>query len=150
MSKTPGRPIFFIIPGTLFWVLVISGGVTGNTYLIGAGVVLMVVTIVVGLTLQIKAAAAQSARRRALWDSGTPARARVVSVKATGARINHDPEVELVLEVTLPDQPPHTVTHKAYVSQIAVPRVQPDCQLDVRVDPQDKSQVVVDPTITRG
>ena len=71
------------------------------------------------------------------------------SLKDTGARLNDRPKVELELEVTLPDQPPHRATVVAYVSPLAIPRVQPDCSLDVRVDPNDRTQVVVDPSIAK-
>lgn len=148
-STGPGRALFFIIPGTLFWGLVIAGAVTANNTLIGAAVVLAVVTVIVNVTLKIRASAAAGAARADLWARGTPARARVVRLTATGARINHDPEVDLELDVTLPDQPPHRVTVRSFVSSLAVPRVQPDSTIDVRVDPADRTRVVIDPSLTQ-
>jgi hypothetical protein len=146
-SAAPGRALLFI-PGTLFWALVIAGIVTENSALIGAGVVLLVVTVVLTLARKLRAHAAESDAKKELWTRGTPARARVVRLTATGARLNHDPEVELELELAPPDQEPHRVTIRAYVSSLAIPRVQPDCHIDVRVDPADKTRVAIDPGLT--
>jgi len=146
-SAASGRALLFI-PGTLFWVLVIAGIVTANNALIGAGVVLLVVTVVLSLARKLRASAAEGDARKELWTRGTPARARVVRLTATGARTNHNPEVELELELALPDQAPHRVTVRAYVSSLAVPRVQPDCVIDVRVDPADRTRVALDPGLT--
>jgi hypothetical protein len=110
-SAAPGRALLFI-PGTLFWVLVIAGIVTENNALIGAGVVLLVVTVVLTLARKLRAGTPpRTTREKELWTRGTPARARVVRLTATGARLNHDPEVELELEVALPDQEPHRVSN---------------------------------------
>jgi len=146
-SPAPGRALL-VIPGTLFWVLVIAGAVTENNALIGAGVVLLVVTVGLTLTLKVRAGTAKMAAEKELWARGTPARARVVRIKDTGARINRHPKIEFDLEVTLPDQEPYPASLAAYISSIAVPRVQPDCAIDVRVDPADKTRVVLDPALT--
>lgn len=148
-SPTPGRALL-VIPGTLFWVLVIAGAVMKNNALIGAGVVLLVITVGLTLTLRLRAHGANKAAEQQLWASGTPARARVVRIKDTGARINRHPKIEFELEVTLPDQPPFPARLAAYISSIAIPRVQPDCTIDVRVDPADRTRVVIDPDLTPG
>jgi hypothetical protein len=148
-SPAPGRALL-VIPGTLFWVLVIAGAVTKNNALIGAGVVLLVVTVGLTLTLRLRAHGANKAAEQELWTRGTPARARVVRIKDTGARINRHPKIELELAVTVPDQPPFPATLAAYISTIAIPRVQPDCTIDVRVDPTDRTRVVIDPDLTPG
>jgi hypothetical protein len=36
-----------------------------------------------------------------------------------------------------------------YVSSLAIPRVQPGCEIDVRVDPADPANLVVDPALGR-
>jgi hypothetical protein len=145
-SAAPGNALIFI-PGTLFWVLVIAGAVTGSNLLIGGAVALAVVTIVGVLVMRGKAAAREDAARAELWQHGTPTRARVVDLKTTGTRINQSPEVDLELEVTLPDQAPYRVTVRRYISVLSVPRVQPDCMLDVRVDPNDRTKVAIDPAL---
>lgn len=148
-SPTPGRALL-VIPGTLFWVLVIAGAVTANNALIGAGVVLAVVTIGLMLTLKVRAGAAKAAADRDLWTRGTPARARVVAIKDTGARINREPKIDLQLAVTVAGQEPYPVHVEAYISSLAIPRIQPDCQIDVRVDPDDRNHVLIDPALTPG
>lgn len=146
MSAAPGKAILFA-SGALFWGLIIAGAATGNNVLIGVGVGVSVVTIGVTLTLRARGGLALREARKALWAGGKPARARVVSLRKTGARINHDPQVDLELEVQRLGQSPYTVTYRFYVSQLAVPRVQPDCELDVRVDPADDSRVAIDPSL---
>jgi len=148
-SPAPGRALL-VIPGTLFWVLVIAGAVMKNNALIGAGVVLLVVTVGLTLTLKVRAGAARVAAEKQLWADGTPARARVVRIKDTGARINRHPKIEFDLEVTVAGQEPFPANLAAYISSIAVPRVQPDCTIDVRVDPNDRTRVVIDPDLTAG
>lgn len=145
-SAGPGRALLFI-PGTLFWVLVIAGAITKNNILIGVGVAMMIITVGLTIANRVRASVAQSDARKQLWATGTPARARVVALEATGSAINTSPQVDLELEVTLPDQAPRRVTFRVYVSPLAIPRVQPDCMLDVRVDPNDPSRIAIDPNI---
>ncbi len=38
--------------------------------------------------------------------------------------------------------------HRTLVSQMAIPRVQPDTEIDVWVDPTDRESVVIDPKLT--
>jgi inner membrane protein involved in colicin E2 resistance len=66
-SAAPGRALLFI-PGTLFWVLVIAGIVTENSALIGAGVVLLVVTVVLTLARKLRAHAAESDAKQGAVD----------------------------------------------------------------------------------
>ncbi len=129
-------------------VLVLAGISTKNDYLFGAGIVSIVAAILATLALKLRESAAQAVERQRIWTQGTPARARIVALRSTGARINQDPQVVLDLEVTAPGQEPYRVQLTTLVSNLAIPRVQPDCQVDVRVDPKALTRVVIDPALT--
>ena len=146
LENRKGSPLL-IVPGTLFWVLIGVGATTGNDVLIGAAVVLAVVTIVGVLATRVRASGKAKAVRDAVWATGTAATAKVLTLDGTGARINHSPEVAIGLEVTAPGRPPYPATVTTYISDLAIPRVQPGCTLDVRVDPADPTIVVLDPSL---
>ena len=147
-TQSTNQPAALYLFAALSGVLVLAGASTGNDTLFGAGIVAGVAAIFVVLATKLRANAAQAAERQRIWAEGTPARARVVAIRATGSRINQDPRVALDLEVTVPGQEPYRVQLTALVSNLAVPRVQPDCSIDVRVDPQAPTHVVIDPGLT--
>jgi hypothetical protein len=136
-----------VLAGTGFWVLVGTGAVTGNSTLIGLAVVLAAGTAVVVITRAARTASARLAQMNRVWADGLPARAQVVSLEAGSARLNGNPQVELVLDVTVDGREPYRVTVSMFVSTLAIPRVQPGCEIDVRVDPADAAYVVVDPAL---
>jgi hypothetical protein len=145
--KGSPQPLWVIVPGTLFWPLVVIGAVTGNGALIGAAIVLGLVTAIVFITGKVRSSSAARAERERVWAEGTPATATVVSLDGTGASINNDLEVDLVLDVSAAGRPPYRATVRRYVSPLVIPRVQPGCTLDARVDPADPSTVVLDPEL---
>jgi hypothetical protein len=123
------------------------GAVTGNSALIGLAVVLAVATAGVVITRVVRTASARVAEVKRVWADGLPARAQVVSLEAGRGRLNGNPQVELVLDVTVDGREPYGVTVSMFVSTLAIPRVQPGCEIDVRVDPADAANVVVDPAL---
>jgi hypothetical protein len=144
------RGALLFLPGTLFWVLIAAGIITKNNALIGAGVVLAAVTIVTALTLQVRAATAASAARQRLWDTGTPATATIVKLSSgRGGRTNGNPHVELELSVAVPGREAYAARVATTISSLAVPRVQPGCQIAVRVDPADAARLAIDPELAR-
>lgn len=64
--------------------------------LVGAGVI--VVLMLVGLVLIVRMGGRAAADQK-LIDSGSPARAHLVSVESTGTEINHDPRVQMTLRL---------------------------------------------------
>lgn len=75
---------------------------------------------------------------------GRPATARIVRLIDTGTTINHDPVVEFVLEVRLPESEVYEARSKALVSRLDIPQVQPGRVLPVKVDPVDRRRVALD------
>jgi hypothetical protein len=136
------------IPGTLFWGLVIAGVLTEDSALIGAAVGLFAVTAIAVITLKVRASAAARADRRRVWTTGEPGRARVVSIRSPGGGINGHPRVDFELEVTRAHQAPYRTRLNALISELAVPRIQPGCEIEVRVDPDDRENVLIDEALT--
>lgn len=148
MSTQPARQFTASrLFGALCAVLVAAGLATRNDYLFGAGVVVLLVPLFLMFRDMARASAEKAAERQRIWTQGAPAQARVVKLRPTGSRINHDPQVELDLEVLAPGQEPYQVQLITLVSLVALPRVQPECQLDVRFDPADPKRVAIDPAL---
>lgn len=80
--------------------------------------------------------AAGSARRQSLGAS-----AEVTSVKDTGNRFNHNPEVEMTLRVEPADGPPFEAQLRTMVSQVNLPSFQPGARVEVRYDPAAPERV---------
>ena len=89
----------------------------------------------------------REAGHAAAWRDGEAATARVVALRDTGGMVNDHPKVDLTLEVTRRDGTQMTVTERLYIAKLAVPRVQPDCEIAVRLSPDDDNRVVIDPEL---
>jgi hypothetical protein len=146
-STSPGRALLFI-PGTLFWVLVLGGVFTENNAMIGGAVALFFVTAIAAITMKVRSSATEKAERLLIYTRGTPARARVVNIGTKGGGINGHPNIDFELEVTVPGHDPYRASFTALVSKLAIPRIQPDAQIDVRVDPDDRQRVLLDAALT--
>lgn len=144
-SSARGLVIFC---GTLFWPLVIVGGVTGNTTPISCAMVLFFVGAAVAMTTAIKRHRLVTAERRRVWSTGVQGQARVISIGTDGGGLNGNPKVDFDLEVTLPGEPPYRAKVTSLVSKLAIPRIQPECEIAVRVDPEDRNGVLIDDELT--
>jgi hypothetical protein len=140
---------WLVLAGTGFWVLVFAGIFNENGTLLGAAVVLALVTAVIVIRDALRGAAARKAERERVWAVGTPAQAHVVSISTgRGGGFNDHPMIDFVLDVTVGGAPARRLTTSAVISQIAIPRVQPGCEIAVRIDPLDDANLVVDPALT--
>jgi len=131
----------------VFWALVIVAAVEESDLLVGVALAIGAVIAAVLITRAVRRSKARSAQRTRILDEGTLARARIVSAKNNGA-LNNDPYVDFVLEVQPEGGEPYRVEHRTLVSQMAIPRVQPETEIDVWVDPTDPESVVIDPKLT--
>ena len=131
----------------VFWTLVIIAAVNESDVLIGIAFALGAGVAIFAITTAVKRSRARSAARARILDQGTTAKARVISAKNNGA-LNNDPYVDFVLEVQPEGGEPYRVEHRTLVSQMAIPRVQPDTEIDVWVDPTNPNAVVIDPSFT--
>ena len=136
-----------VVPGLMGCALVVGGLTSGNDLMAGLGFGLAGLALVSFFALKISDASAVAAERRRIWKNGRPATARVIALSEVGRGEDH-PEADLELEVRVEGAPPATVKVRSLVSRLAVPRIQPGCEIQVRVDPADGNKVVIDPGLT--
>lgn len=148
MKKTKKLHPLMFLPGTVMWGLFIAGAVTKNTVLIGVGVGVFALTAAVLITRKVKSSSSVRAERKRIWESGQEAKARVVSIGTRGGGINDHPMVDFELDVSVAGRAPYRASVSAIISKLAIPRIQPECELSVRVDPGDISKLVVDAALT--
>jgi len=146
MRKLP-KPLLFL-PGLVFWGLVGTGIATDNDALIGTGVVLFGIVAVAVITWKLRVVAAARGEKRRIWLDGQPGRASVIAISSTGGGINDHPMIDLELDVSLDGATPYRVSVQALISLLAIPRIQPRCEIAVQVDRADRSRVVVDSALT--
>jgi hypothetical protein len=77
-----------------------------------------------------------------LANEGVDGTATIVSMQATGANINMQPELQFQLTVDIGGSQ-STVTHKQVVSPAVIGQLQPGAQVPVKVDPNDHSQLMI-------
>jgi len=131
----------------VFWTLVIIAAVEHSDTLVGIALGLGAVIAILAVTVAIRRSRARRAEHARILDQGTLAKARIVSARNNGS-LNNNPYVDFVLEVQPEGEEPYRVEHRTLVSQMAIPRVQPDTEIDVYVDPSDPQSVVIDPAVT--
>lgn len=101
----------------------------------------MLILIIVGGVLAIAGVAMSLAFVRSRRAAGSPRRpslgasAEVTSVKDTGNRFNHNPEVQMTLRVEPAAGPPFEASVRTVISQVNLPRFQPGARVEVRYDP---------------
>jgi len=139
------RPILFL-PGIVFWALIATAAATGIEALYIAAAVMFALVMLFGLIMKIGRSEVERAEKRRVWQEGRPATARVLFLGSKGGGVNDHPMVDLVLEIQ--DDPPRRVSTSTLISQLAIPRVQPGCDIAVRIDLQDPAHLVVDEALT--
>jgi hypothetical protein len=150
--REPSQPPFplgvlFVLPTILFWFLVIKGATSGDEGDAGryAGYAFGIagVTLAVFAFFKIRQVRARSADQRRAVRDGIRTTARIVSTRVKG-HLNQDPYVVFELEVTPESGATYRTSVTELVSQLAIPRIQPDAVIDVHVHPDDDRFVVID------
>ena len=136
-----------LVPGTLFWPFLIAAIITGNPVVIALTVVLGVGTFAGFGLAAIRKSLREKAVKRRVWASGIPATAKVVKSTANGSLNNH-PYVQMHLEVTDQAGQISYADVRQVISQIHANRTQPGSEFPVKIDPDDRKIVVVDPELT--
>lgn len=77
-----------------------------------------------------------------LANEGVDGTATIVSMQATGANINMQPELQFQLTVDVGGTQ-SSVTHTQVVSPAVIGQLQPGAQVPVKVDPNDHSQLMI-------
>jgi hypothetical protein len=81
-----------------------------------------------------------------LLKTGVSARAVIKQVSDTGVTVNNNPQIKLLLEVSPPTGAPYLVETKTIISRLQPGMYQPGMEIAVKVDPNNKDKVAVDPT----
>jgi hypothetical protein len=76
-----------------------------------------------------------------LANEGVDGTATIVSMQATGANINMQPELQFQMTVDV-NGSQSNVTHTQVVSPAVIGQLQPGAQVPVKVDPNDHSQLM--------
>jgi len=77
-----------------------------------------------------------------LANDGVDGTATIISMVATGATINMQPELQFQMSVDV-NGSVSTVTHTQVVSPAIIGQLQPGAQVPVKVDPDDHSQLMI-------
>ncbi len=77
-----------------------------------------------------------------LANEGVDGTATIISMAATGATINMQPELQFQMSVDIGGNV-STVDHKQVVSPAIIGQLQPGAQVPVKVDPNDHSQLMI-------
>ena len=70
-------------------------------------------------------------------------KALINAIRDTGMTINEDPVVELQMNVTDSDGTVYAVLHQQMVSRLRVGAMQPGAEVVVRIDPADRTKVLI-------
>lgn len=147
VKESQRKFVLLSIPGAFAWGFVIAGFATESDYLKGIGGAIVIGMLVVGFTMKAIDASKQSQALRELEARGEPGTAKVLRISSRGGGINDHPLVQFELEVTFRGQTYKGLT-EAIISQLAIPRIQPGCEIKVMVDPEDRSSILVDADLT--
>lgn len=79
-----------------------------------------------------------------LLQQGVRARAVVVSIEETGARVNNRPECEIKLRVEPHDGEPYITSVRDVVALTQIPQLQPGRPVTVRFDPQNRGEAIIE------
>ena len=82
-------------------------------------------------------------RAKRIYTGGVEARAVLKAVTATGWKVNKIPQYAMQLVVNMSGEEPYTVTVKKTIPDGMLEMFHVGAELDVKVDPKDKSHVVV-------
>jgi len=87
--------------------------------------------------------AEQQQKAQMLMTTGIVGQATVDSINDTGVTVNENPQVEFVLDVTLPGREPYKASLTQVVSRLAIAGFQPGATVPVRVSPDDPQVLMI-------
>ena len=98
-------------------------------------VAIILLTTVSSFAVFYMFARANRKKTEALLATGSQGMAAILSMEDTGMRINDDPRVRLLLNVTIPGYAPYQVQKTLTVPMIKLAQVQPGMNIGVIADP---------------
>lgn len=87
--------------------------------------------------------AEQQQKAQMLMASGLVGQATIDAVNDTGVTVNDNPQVEFVLDVTVPGREPYKASLTQVVSRLAIVGFQPGATVPVRVSPDDPQVLMI-------
>jgi hypothetical protein len=135
-----------VVPWLMGIALVVGGATSDNGTMMSIGFSLAGVAVVLFLILKGTDLSKENAERRRIWKEGRPATAKILKITEIGG--DDHPDVDLEIEVRADGAPATPVKVRSSISRLAIPRIQPGCEIQVRVDPTDSKKVVIDPELT--
>jgi hypothetical protein len=141
------RALLFV-PVLMGCALVVGGFTSDSSVMIGSGFGIAGVAFVIFVILKISDASAAKAERLRIWKTGRVATARVIAIAEAPGSGEDIPEVDLDLELRGEGAAPTPVKVRSLVSRLAVPRIQPGCEIQVWVDPAGGNKILIDPALT--
>ena len=133
-------PLLFV-PGLLGTALIVGGFISETYGMVGAGFGVAGVAAVGMIVLKARDWAAEAAERKRIWTSGRAATAKVIRITEVGG--DDQPDVDLELDIA-----GQQAKVRSVISRLAIPRIQPGCEILVRLDPADAKKIVIDPDLT--
>jgi hypothetical protein len=82
-------------------------------------------------------------KNQSLLKNGEPATAKILKIWETGATLNDQPQIGMLLDVYPKDRPSFQSEAKRFVSILKIPLIQVGCSVEVRFDPHDTSRIAV-------
>lgn len=137
----------FLLAAVLVLALFGAGKATGQDVLVALALLLAAGAILAYIVVGIRGSFAEFAERRRIWEQGQPARAKVVAIRSIGASTSTQ-MINFDLEVHPPGGAPYRAKTFMYIDQLAIPRIQPGCEIEIRIDRTDPRRVVVDASLT--
>jgi len=130
------------------WALIGLGFATDNEHFFGAAAVLFGASLTASFVVQGRRSSAEKAERARVWTLGKPARAVVIDLSSKGGGTNGHPRIDFELEVSAEGEQAYRAYTSVTVDRLAIPRVQPGCTIEVRIDPNNAEHVVIDEKLT--
>ena len=105
--------------------------------IIVAFVVLVVLLVTAGIAVPLWSLRKKKKKAEVLMATGSKGEATVLQLEDTGARINDNPRVNVLLEVRIPEYPPYQVQKTITVPRVRISQIQVGSVIAVLADPRE-------------
>lgn len=140
--------VYLIIMGVIFLVVGIGLAVALNGIPYAGGAMLLMggIFAVVGGGLIVGGViiGRRAAATGQLLTTGIAGQATITAMTQTGVYLNEQPQINMQLLVSLPNQTPYAASHHEFVPLMLLGRLTSGAPLAVRVDPMDLNKIAVD------
>ena len=112
--------------------------------LVVAGVLLVTVVAIIPSIMIFRKVFGNIKKTNQLLATGEAAQAKILRMWDTGATLNDNPQVGLLLEVHAVNRSPYQVETKCFVSRVKIPQIQTGAVVNLKIDRQNAAQVALD------